>query len=704
MSICRNFAKTFVVTVSVAGMVALVGCGIGSVPSAIEPTGPTELGTIQGSNFGGHAPIVGAKVFVLEATSNGYGAIAKSLLTGSSTNASFPTHLDTSGGVTNGMYYVQTDASGGFNLAGDYTCDPGRPLYLYAAAGNPFTGTAAPNNAIVNMAMLGVCSTTIPSSISFVFMNEVSTVAEAYAMAGFATDSLHIGSSLTNLIGLQNAARNAATLYNIQGGPTSTTADGEGHIANSVNPNNSNGTVPQQTINTLANIVANCVDSTNTAVGTTADALSKESAGCRGLFLAATSNGVTASSATGGSTVPIDTATAMINLAHYPAGINTYPNAGVMDSSNPSTLFNLPTGVVPFSPQLGNAPTDWTIALTYKSILTPSAIAIDASGDAYIGTASATAGYITELLPQGGVNATSTTSVPNLSALEVSTAATSSAVWAASSSANKLYKFSSALAATGTYASTETPDPTALAIDSTGNVYVVGNSGAYPFYISEFSSAGVLSYYYYNYEFAASDGMALAKNGDVWISNTNGGFGLYPNPSTQTSGQTTSVNPISSGGYGGISAVAVDYQGEAWITAKNTTNAALQRTTTGATITDYGQNTNQNGEVGGLNNPGAVAVDGGSTTYNGGYFNVWTANAGNNTVSELNSSVTSSALSPSVGYQSGTGLLNSPSAIAVDNSGNVWVTNQGNSTVTEIIGSAAPVTTPLAAMAPGALP
>lgn len=762
-----------------------------------------ELASLQGSNYGGHAPIVGSKVFVLEATTNGYGAVAKSLLSATYANGN-TTYPDTDSDVTAGMYYVKTDSTGSFNITGDYKCDVGQPVYLYAAGGNPsttpavtiskavvsgsagnytvtfttgtqllyqgemvtFTGdtstfgkyingqtlavnstgltttsfqvpvssltsngttitastysglsvTAAQSNApsnlaIGNMAMLGVCppSQNFASALSFVYMNEVSTVAMSYAMAGFAVDALHIGSSATNVIGLQNAALNAGVLYSIQGnGPGSTTADGEGHLANSSNPNNSNGTVPQQTINTLANIVANCVDSANTAVGTTPAALAAESPACSGLFVTATSNGVPVSSSVGGPTVPIDTATAMINVAHYPAGVNSYATNVVMDSSNPSTLFNLPTGNVPFTPQLSVAPKDWTIALTYKSIPTPSAIAIDANGDAYIGTYSTTAGYITELSPQGAVTATSTTPVPNLYNIAISpTVSGAHTVWATSNALGSLYKFGSSLATSTLYPSGMI-DPTALAIDSSGNVYVANDSSTYPYFnLSEFNSTGTLTHYETSSNFSTTNGMALAANGGVWISNTNNSFGLYPNPGTVANGTTVSASP--SGGFTNTSAIAVDSQGNVWETGKATSNQSLVRFTTSGTQTSYGVGNYDTGASGGLNNPVAVAVDGANASTSS--FNVWVANSGNNTVSEINSAAplvsgtySATTLSPSAGYQSGTGLLNSPSAIAVDNAGNVWVANQGNSTVTEIIGSANPVATPLSAMKPGVEP
>jgi sugar lactone lactonase YvrE len=67
---------------------------------------------------------------------------------------------------------------------------------------------------------------------------------------------------------------------------------------------------------------------------------------------------------------------------------------------------------------------------------------------------------------------------------------------------------------------------------------------------------------------------------------------------------------------------------------------------------------------GGLNDPWSIAVDGNGT--------VWTANQGNNTVSQING-VTGAAISPAGGY-TGNGLT-IPFSIAIDSSGNAWVTN-----------------------------
>ena len=120
---------------------ALSGCS--GFQEASFPAVPAQnsVGTIQGSVFGGHAPIVNAHAFLLEATasgtaSTGYAAMAKSLLSANSTatSGSYPVTEDTTAGsVTNGLYYVTSDTQGAFNISGDYSCDIGDPVYLHPA-------------------------------------------------------------------------------------------------------------------------------------------------------------------------------------------------------------------------------------------------------------------------------------------------------------------------------------------------------------------------------------------------------------------------------------------------------------------------------------------------------------------------------------------------------------------------------------------
>jgi hypothetical protein len=136
----------------------------------------------------------------------------------------------------------------------------------------------------------------------------------------------------------------------------------------------SGGTVPQAEINTLADILAACVNTT-----------APSSSACTNLFTNAQTNGSTG-------ITPSDTATVAINLAHNP-GLT----AGPLYS-----FFSLILPTAPFQPTLTSAPNDFTIALNFTAggIGTPSAIAIDGSGDAWIANNGSTAS-VTELSPLG---------------------------------------------------------------------------------------------------------------------------------------------------------------------------------------------------------------------------------------------------------------------------------------------------------------
>ena len=140
----------------------------------------------------------------------------------------------------------------------------------------------------------------------FVSVNEVTTVAAAYAMAGFATDPTHVSSSGTPLA--QTGIANAANLADISTGTALITTPA------------GNGNVPNTLINTLANVLAACISSNG-----------PDSTPCSTLFSNSLSGGTSG-------TTPADTATAIINIAHNPG-------------ANIATLFSLPPATSPFAPR-----------------------------------------------------------------------------------------------------------------------------------------------------------------------------------------------------------------------------------------------------------------------------------------------------------------------------------------------------------------
>jgi hypothetical protein len=365
------------------GTLTLVGCG-GAVTSSDPRTTDTPAPpapqvvagpAVNGYTYGGHAPIQGQHVYLLQPGTTGYGSAATSLLGNNgatsangytlSSNVDDP-NVQAIGGTQ--PKYVTSDANGAFSFTGAYNCAVGQPVYIYAWGGTP--GGTINNNNIVQLATLGNCpssgnfSTAGNGALQFIYLNEVSTIATAYTFQPFTlvtnNSAWDIGSTNTTqgLLGIANAANTAAQLYNIVGTTQlSSTHDGEGHLANTQTvlagtPDQGNGIVPQATIDSLANIVADCVDSVPTALGTVTSQ-------CNSLFTVATDNGET------GGTQPIDTATAAINIARFPAGNHSDGTANV-DATYVHDIFALQgSGTTPYVPQLSNEPNDWTIAINY---------------------------------------------------------------------------------------------------------------------------------------------------------------------------------------------------------------------------------------------------------------------------------------------------------------------------------------------------
>ena len=137
-----------------------------------------------------------------------------------------------------GNGYVMTDASGNFALGGDYTCTAGTQVYMVAVGGNPGLtpvppATSVNNTAIVQMAGLGQCPAAgnLAAQVPYLVINEVTTVAFAYSMGGFATTAFNVSSNATaspaSGTAIANAMANTGNIVNLQYGQAPTVAERE---------------------------------------------------------------------------------------------------------------------------------------------------------------------------------------------------------------------------------------------------------------------------------------------------------------------------------------------------------------------------------------------------------------------------------------------------------------------------------------------
>ena len=185
---------------------------------------------------------------------------------------------------------------------------------------------------------------------------------------------------------------------------------------------------------------------------------------------------------------------------------------------------------------------------------------------------------------------------------------------------------------------------------------------------------------------ASQNSVAADGSGSIWASTTGNFVAEVGNYSAQSKqlyqipqSPATISNPMG---------IAIDGSGNIWVT--NSGNNSISEFVSGGDPSK--PNTYCNSGITGctttggfhFSTPVGIAVDGSG--------NVWVTNNGNNSVTEI---VASAPASPAVFCNTGqtgctkTGGFNfsTPVGIAVDGSGNVWVTNKGNNSVTEIVAS-----------------
>ena len=201
-----------------------------------------------------------------------------------------PVRHRTSGYGSNGTVLASatTDSHGNFNIASATGCGDPEQVYIVATGGNP--GLTRRNQQQRHrprrrsrQLLLRQCHHTRQSQRSHHHRCRVR------AQRIRRHHGVKIGTSATNPLGLQHAFQNAANIVDFSSG-----------IARSTTPAG-NGTVPADLINSLADILEPCVNSTSPASGT-----------CTTLFSNATPPAVTSV------TAPANTWQAALDMAQYP--------------------------------------------------------------------------------------------------------------------------------------------------------------------------------------------------------------------------------------------------------------------------------------------------------------------------------------------------------------------------------------------------
>ena len=631
-------------------MVITTGCGV--YTKGVSDEGPVAGKAIQGRAYGGQAPLTGAAVYLFAASTSGYGTTASSLLkttaTGVSTDA-------------NGLGYVLTTAGGAFSITSDYTCaSASTQLYMLAVGGNPGLAGSVDNTGITELLALGSCNQYSPSS--FLIINELSTVAAASALSQFMNPgTVDIASSPTNVAGMANAFVTAANLVN----PSSSTA-------NTVTPSGL-GAVSYQQMNTLADVLSTCVNSSGPTSTT-----------CTTLFTAATPPGGSA---------PANTLQAMLNIARYPA-------------NNVGTLYNLVTASAPFQPTLpvqyngftgryDGQPSDWTLTINYSTAPLEGYVfpdlfylAIDSQanvwavgdGHAYkfsnagallynvLAPTASPSNFNQDLavdLNDGLWIDDNSYAVTNISANGVVNCAPGNNPYCyipgIGTNYASVYGGLNILKGFG-----------GIAIAPTNTVWA-GTGGA----LTQISQSGVGLQDDVGNGVAQPTSVAIDSVGNFWLANREGGYGASGDTIAVVSPAGAPVAIYSGGGMSEPIAIAFDHGGNAWI--GNEGNFTLTKLSPAGV-----PSSNSPISGGGMYFISDVAVD--------GLGNVWVSSYDTPGVAEFNSAGV--ALSPSTGFFTGGG--DELGSVAIDSSGNVWATTFNSATINEVVGVAGPTITPVA--------
>ncbi len=612
---------------SLLASLLVIGCGSvsqqltsnsTSTTSTQPPAPATTPGSpIAGNVHGGQQPVTGAHIYLLAGNPAGYGAPSISLL-----NPSQPGVLIDAVGN-----YVLTDNSGNFAISGDYTCTEGQQVYLLALGGNPGLPPGEDNPALALMSAFGECPagyTNFATTVPFVFINEVTTVVAAYALSGYMTDTTHLGyaPSVAAIRGIANSFHTVDSLVD--------TSNGLARIQNA----GGNGTVPQAEINSLANLLVNCVNSDGTA-------------DCATLFSSAPAPD---------GKLPTDTVSAIVNIAHNPA-------------ANVSALYAASILTTPFQPALTAAPNDWSIAITYNApnLVGPYFPAIDSLGNLWV------PGYVsnnlTEFDPTGKILSGNGFTGGGLNLPYSVTIDGSDDPWVinfGNANASSVSRFSTT--GVSVLSSPIACDVACFfaAVDGSQNLWLSGSQR-----ITVLSSDGSVLKKYATTAF--DSGIAVNRAGIGW---SIGQPHLLYKMGLAATLSSTSENTTAAAG-SDLTSVAIDSNDTVWY-------ASSQNSLLGASDKNGILVSPANGySGGGLKGPAQIAIDGSNR--------VWIANRDGNSLSAFSNS--GAPFSPSNGFQSAD--LSNPRGLAIDASGNVWLTNFTANSITEFVGIATPTATPI---------
>jgi hypothetical protein len=625
-----SLPSAILVSASLLAAAGLAGCGIGSVDHSTSGTL-----ALQGIVHGGQQPVANSVVRLYSAGIGGNGTTATDMLS------------------VSGNDYVISDANGNFSITGDYHCaNASDQVYIVATGGNPGLAPGTNNAALQMVDVLGPCGNLTPNT--YIWINEVTTAAAAWALAPFMTSTANVASSATNTQGLANAFLDTRLLANPSTGLAAALP--------------SNLTVETGKLYALANVLAACVNSDGTTTG------------CTQLFSLAKPT-------YSGATAPTTTLAAALDIVKNP-------------SHNVAALYNSPPPQSPFGSTLTAPPHDWTMSLgiTGGGLSAPTQIELDRLGNVwaadYPGAISAFTAQGTPLSGSSGFGA-GTGVISEVFGLTIDG---HNNIWATNeenpqhgSTAGSAVAFGGAASGVnmGTVLFTAQDNsisyPESMAADAAGNVLISNYHG------------GSVTIYNSSYGLVAADlgsgdnafgPLAIVSDnaGGVWMANNVANYISHVTANGALAAQPACCN--------GPVGIARDATGNIWVSSYYYGPDANQQYGAGS-VSEVAPNgtitINQETGVGGIEYPSRLSLDAAQNVWVANYLGFsFTELAGNSNVNGL---AAGAAVSPAGGY----GLdanISDPYDIVPDESGNLWISSNGDNRLVMFFGLATPTATP----------
>ncbi|MEO7030364.1 MAG: hypothetical protein ABI147_13285 [Acidobacteriaceae bacterium] len=665
-----------------AGSLLLAGCGLGDAPIS---NSTLSAASFSGKINGGPNPIVGATVKLYttgtgpgNATNGGYGV------------GSFVQEANAVSGPGR-----DTAADGSFTFAGGYPCPSGQFLYIVSAGGDTGAGFNAKTFLV---SALGRCDDLFSGGQyigGFIYLNELSTVAAAYALGNFTTIT---GQGFFAQVGIGAPSSNNAVNGCVANGTSCTTTAEAGlrhafqnagnlknpfsPVANSTLPQNASAQVPLQLINSIANTVVSCVNSNG------------NSNACRVLF------GATNTDFSNGNTFQ-----ALVNLAKNPKLTGTpFSTSDFLAAATPQTSF--------YQPSLAFAPQDFSIAIYYpkltgkttgaQGLTFPFSGSLDINDNYYIGNYDSAA-LASSNLASFNSNGTLVSFTPDSTTLVAASGVSADAigdVYSVGFTPNQggnidrflIDNVTGAIVPSPTSRGIGTPQPISSAVDRQNNLWVGTQSNAA---IIEVAANGTLPFIAgVN---APVNAVAVDPDQNIWVTNSSA-----TNPAAnailvvQNTG-TTAAPSYSTSNILGASIPNLGVSGVSFVTASPySAYIANSSSTPGLTLVVP---TVSGAEVTNLNVGTATSVGNGPVNnQTDGNGVIWAADGADIVEFTPTASVVTRLTPCRLGSISTRQCEGVPYAgiqsVSIDSAGSVWFLASGTGSASEMIGAAAP-TVPL---------